>query len=120
MSRHQEIFVELFKKSGYTAKQISAWCSVSEATVSRFINGKTDMRAGDFFNLLASLPEDFQDKFWQRFRTTKDDWRSLILNASPKELEEICHLIGDWWAIHRESGEQKKVARQIDSEKVPA
>ena len=95
MSRHQEIFVELFKESKYSAKQISAWSGVHESTLSRFINNKTDMKAGDFFKLLASLPKDFQKQFWDRFHDSKDDWQSLLLSASSKDLKEICNLIGD-------------------------
>jgi plasmid maintenance system antidote protein VapI len=103
MSRHQEIFVELFKASGYTAKQVGEWSGLHESTLSRFINGKSDMKAGDFFDLLACFPEEFQEQFWIRFRHVKGDWRNLIMAASPKDFEEICRLMGDWWAIHSNS-----------------
>ncbi len=112
MSRHQEVFRELFSASGYTAKQVSRWSGVHESTLSRFLNGKSDLKAGDFFDLLACFPEEFQERFWIRFRHVKDDWRSLIMAASPKDFEEICRLMGDWWAVHRQSNDsaQTKVA----------
>ena len=95
MSRHQKIFVELFKASGYTAKQVSGWSGITESALSRFINGKVDLRAGDFFELLACFPEEFQEHFWIRFRQVKDDWRSLVSAATTKEIETILNAIAD-------------------------
>lgn len=95
MSRHQEILVDLFKVSGYTAKQISGWSGVHESTLSRFINGKSDMKAGDFFDLLTCLPEEFQEQFWIRFRHVDSDWRSLVAAASVKDVEEILQALAE-------------------------
>lgn len=108
MNRHQDIFRELFSASGYTAKQVSGWSGVHESTFSRFINGKSDMKAGEFFDLLACFPEEFQEQFWIRFHHLKGDWRSLIMAASPKDFEEICRLMGDWWAVRRQSTDSGK------------
>jgi len=111
MSRHQNIFIELFKTSGYTAKQVSGWSGIHESTLSRFINGKTDIKAGDFFDLLGCFPEEFQERFWIRFRQVKGDWCSQIAAASTRDIETILNALADRYA--RDNAEDRDEALAV-------
>ena len=123
MDIHQKLLIELIKEERqaldagsdfYTAKQMSVRSGVNESTLSRFLNGKQDLRAGDYFALLKSFPEDFQERFWTRFHRAKSDWRSQIMAASYDEIQEILEALTQKWAAIETGG------RANDSGKVKA
>lgn len=107
MKEHQKLLVELIKEERqasnadpdfYTAKQMSARSGVNESSLSRFLNEKQDLKAGDFFALVKSFPEDVQERFWIRFHRIKTDWRSQIMAASYDEVQEILDALSEKWA----------------------
>jgi hypothetical protein len=62
----------------------------------RFLNNGCDLKAGDFFDLLAAMPQPFQDQFWQGFRANcadNIDIKSFILTADRYEATEILRLL---------------------------
>jgi hypothetical protein len=126
MDVHQTLLIDLIKEERiaaradadfYAAKQISVRSGVNESTLSRFLNGKQDLKAGDFFAVINSFSEEFQERFWARFhRSTKGDWRSLILSADSHDIEEILRLLAEWWQQKQntsKSTDKKSVALSL-------
>lgn len=108
MDEHQKLLIELIQEQRqvtpdsdfYTARQISARSGVNESTLSRFLNGKQDLKAKDFFALMKAFPEGFQHRFWLKFHRAeaKTDWRSQIMAASYDEVQEILEALTEKWA----------------------
>jgi transcriptional regulator with XRE-family HTH domain len=107
MDAHQKLLIKLIKEARdaseagaefYSARQMSARSGVNESTLSRFLNGKQDLKAGDYFALLKSFPDDFQERFWIRFHSAKKDWRSQIMAASYDDVQEILEALTEKWA----------------------
>jgi hypothetical protein len=107
MDAHQKLLIKLIKEERdasdagsefYSARQMSVRSGVNESTLSRFLNGKQDLKAGDYFALLKSFPDDFQERFWIRFHRSKTDWRSQIMAASYDDVQEILEALTEKWA----------------------
>lgn len=108
MDEHQKLLIELIQEQRqvtpdsdiYTARQMSARSGVNESTLSRFLNGRQDLKAKDFFALIKSFPEGFQQRFWIRFHRAeaKTDWRSQIMAANYDEVQEILEALTEKWA----------------------
>ena len=65
-SLHREIFNEILLVFKYSAKQVCAFSGMGESRLSRFRTGKLDLEAGEFFNLVESLPEEARNYFWAK------------------------------------------------------
>ncbi len=98
MSQHREIFNQLLLVFDYSAKQVSLWTEIHESRLSRFRTGKLDLEAGEFFDLLARMPKEFQDGFWLKIREGEASWRMRVLFASHSEVEEILKGLAERWA----------------------
>ncbi|BAY34619.1 hypothetical protein NIES2107_65240 [Nostoc carneum NIES-2107] len=107
MSQHREIFNQLLLAFDYSAKQVSAWTGIHESRLSRFRTNKLDLEAGEFFDLLAQMPKEFQDSFWLKIREGETSWRMRVLFASHSEVEEILKGLTERWAS---SVDQSKMA----------
>jgi hypothetical protein len=90
MQEHIEIFRKLNNQPqfGYKQNKLAQWSGLSESKISRFLSG-SDIRAGEFFVLLKSMPEPFQRRFWENFKDERRDWRSLIATIDSAEAREI-------------------------------
>jgi predicted transcriptional regulator len=57
MDRHQEILITAVRESGLTAREIANKAGVHESTLSKFLDGQTDLKAGNYFKILSVLPD---------------------------------------------------------------
>ncbi len=96
MQEHLEIFKKLNEQPqfGYKQNKMAEWSGLTESKVSRFLNG-SDIKAGEFFRLLQSMPDAFQQRFWEKFRDEKQDWRALIETTDSTEAREILLAMAD-------------------------
>lgn len=97
--RYRQIFNSLKNQSKfcYTNKQIADWTGFDPSKVSRFLTGKRDLTAGEFFYLLESMPEEFQQEFWTRSNLTRSeitDLRAAIEEMDLAALGNLLLLIG--------------------------
>lgn len=97
--RYRQIFNELknSKTFGYTNKEIAELTGFDPSKVSRFLNGRRDLNAGEFFYLLESLPEEFQQEFWSRYnpiRSTSIDLARIITDLDLTALGNLLESIG--------------------------
>lgn len=128
MDAHQKLLIELIKEERQavgadsdflSAKQISIRSGVNESTLSRFLNGKQDLKAGDYFAVIKSFSEDFQERFWMRLHraTAKTDWRSQIMAANYDEIQEILQALTEKWAAIEMTRRSAEIRRAADSSK---
>lgn len=98
-NKHRNIFnwVRTRKEFKYTNKQISAWSGFDESKLSRFFSGKRDLKAGEFFHLLDSMPENFQQLFWSRYNPNKQKTNLdvVIADMDLTGLIEMVNLVGE-------------------------
>lgn len=91
---HQQILIRAIKESGLTARDIANGTGVSESSLSRFINGKQDMKAGDYFTVLNFLPESAKDFAKSRLNIDGSvSLKNLIMKASNAEKAEVLFAI---------------------------
>jgi len=98
--KHREIFnwVREQENFRYTNKQISNWTNFDESKLSRFFTGKRDLKAGDFFYLLESMPEPFQELFWTRYHPHNlelIDLERIVADMDLRDLARLLKLIGE-------------------------
>ena len=100
MQEHIEIFRKLNNQPqfGYKQNRLAQWSGLSESKISRFLNG-SDIRAGEFFVLLKSMPKSFQRRFWEDFKDERKDWRSLVETINSEEAREILMAMADRWTL---------------------
>lgn len=95
LSRYREIFnwIKNQSKYNYTNKQIADWSGVDPSKISRFLTGKRDLKAGDFFCLLESMPEAFQEQFWCRYNPTHKQIVDLAIVIEDMDLADLGNLL---------------------------
>ncbi|NWF61591.1 MAG: helix-turn-helix transcriptional regulator [Fischerella sp.] len=101
---HQQILIRAIKESGLTARDIADGTGVSESSLSRFVNGKQDLKAGDYFAVLNFLPDSA--KSFARSRLGMDDTTSLktlVMQASNEEKAEVLFAIANLLLEDRKS-----------------
>lgn len=99
MTNHQQILIDAVSKAiegGMTAKQIASSAGVDSSILSRFINGKQDIKAGDYFSILSALPEDLRSTALFRLGMGEITTAQLIQSFSPKEKAEVLEAIAAW------------------------
>lgn len=101
-----------------TGKELSQASGLTEAQVSGFRTGKREIELKNFEKLVSSLPSDAYHHFWCQIgqdapgseqcfspqitgSSLKPDWRSLIMSATPQDIEEILRLLADRWAVNQ-------------------
>lgn len=105
------IFNRINKSSfNYTGAEIARLSGLDKSLISRFLNGKTEISATKFLQIIRSMPEDFQQQYWADLLGTNVEvlsgrdaqghipWSELIKQASYSEIEEILNAIADRWA----------------------
>lgn len=96
MDKHQEILITAIRDSGLTAREISTKAGVHESTLSKFLDGKTDLKAGNYFKVLHALPESCKIPALARIGVVELTPVQLIEAATPKEKAEILQAIAAW------------------------
>lgn len=99
MENYIKVFNKLLSRHEfqYTGLQMAEWSGLSNSQISRFINNKTDIPTSKFFQLIKSMPEQFQYCFWVELLKLNEErnWRSLVTTASFEDIEEIIQAITD-------------------------
>ena len=93
----------------YSGVQIAKWAGLDRSSVSRFLNGKTDISLSKFFLIIRSMPTPFQQAYWSELldlEYQEKSWYSLISQASYADIEEILKIIAARWADLGKSREQ--------------
>lgn len=96
MDKHQEILIAAIRDSGMTAREISTKAGVHESTLSKFLDGKTDLKAGNYFKILNVLPERCRVPALARIGVVELTPVQLIEAATPREKAEILQAIAQW------------------------
>ncbi|MBH8564449.1 helix-turn-helix transcriptional regulator [Nostoc sp. CENA67] len=99
MANHQQILIDAVNKAiegGMTAKQIAAAAGIDNSVLSRFVNGKQDIKAGDYFSILNVLPDDCRVAALTRLGVGEISVTQLVQSASPKEKAEILQAMAAW------------------------
>jgi predicted transcriptional regulator len=96
MDKHQEILITAIRESGLTAREISVRAGVHESTISKFLDGKNDLKAGNYFKILHVLPESCRIPALGRIGVVELTPVQLIESATPKEKAEILQAIAQW------------------------
>ncbi len=108
MDRHQEILITAIRESGLTAREISVKAGIHESTLSKFLDQKTDLKAGNYFKILSVLP-DLQRQVAQKtlgivvdVLATEDAKGKCLLTqmieiANDDEMEAAMMAIGRKW-----------------------
>jgi hypothetical protein len=89
--------VEIFQMSGIEKSQIS-----------RFINGKIDLGTSKFFQLIRSMPPEFQQRYFQEAlamnievkelkKSDRIPWTEMIGSADYEDIEEILSALAARW-----------------------
>ncbi|MCG6135173.1 MAG: helix-turn-helix domain-containing protein [Nostoc sp. LLA-1] len=96
MDKHQEILITAIRESGLTAREISVQAGVHESTISKFLDGKNDLKAGNYFRILHALPEKCRIPALARIGVVELTPVQLIEAATPREKAEILQAIAQW------------------------
>lgn len=98
---HQKLFDEMLNRFNLSAKVLGEAAGVSEVMISRFRRGKVDLGTAKFLALLANAPQEARDWYLSELLGVKPNvsLRSLILSASPEDIEEILHLLAERWTV---------------------
>ncbi|MBR8832539.1 MAG: helix-turn-helix transcriptional regulator [Stigonema ocellatum SAG 48.90 = DSM 106950] len=106
MEMHQEVLITAIKNSGMTAREIAAAAGVHESTLSKFLDGKNDLKAGNYFKILSVLPEAQRLKARLSLGIVVDNFpdekrlqalTQMIELASDDEMEAALFAIGRKW-----------------------
>ena len=62
---HARIFKKLLKENKISQTELAEISGMHQSKINRFVNGVIDLSAGEFFQLLALMPVEFQEAYWQ-------------------------------------------------------
>jgi predicted transcriptional regulator len=95
MDRHQEILIAAIRESGLTAKEIAAKAGVHASTLSKFLDGKTDLKAGNYFKILSVLPAPQRQATLERLSIIVIDVLSCEDNKGVRSLVDMIEVATD-------------------------
>ncbi len=103
---HQQILIRAIRESGLTAREIAEGTSVNESSLSRFMNGKQDLKAGDYFAVLNFLPEVAKNPAKSRLSMDSPvSLKMLVLQASNAEKAEVMVTLAHVFLEDRNNGD---------------
>lgn len=106
MANHQQILIDAINKAinvGMTARQIAATAGVDGSVMSRFLNGKQDIKAGDYFSILDALPESQRLSALTQLGASKISVVQLIESADEQEIDAVLLTIGRKWKTSKQN-----------------
>ncbi len=103
---HQRILIRAIRESGLTVRQIADGAGVSESSLSRFVNGKQDLKAGDYFAVLNILPDSAKDAAKSCLSIDAPiSLKMLVVQASDEEKAEVLFALGHLLLKRRVEGD---------------
>jgi predicted transcriptional regulator len=106
MANHQQILIDTINEAifgGMTARQIAAAAGVDGSVMSRFLNGKQDIKAGDYFSILDALPESQRLSALTQLGASKISVVQLIESADEEEIDAVLLTIGRKWKTSKQN-----------------
>lgn len=107
MDRHQEILITAVRESGLTAREIATNAGIHESTLSKFLDGKNDLKAGNYFKILNVLPDSQRQAVQKSLGMVvdtlagEDKGKGLLVQlieiATDDEMEAAMMAIGRKW-----------------------
>ncbi len=119
MSREVIVFNKINSRTrfNYGCVEICRMSGLEKSQVSRFLNGKTELGVSKFFQLIRSMPKEFQEAYWEEMLSSRSVgemlggdrilWTELIAEASFTDIEEILNAITERWAGLRKAKEKE-------------
>ena len=97
--KHVSVFkkVNLNRRFNYSQKEICDFSGIDSGVISRLLNGRNDVLSDKFFNLLYSMPEDFQREYWKTLGVASLFYQEDEINweaADEKTLGRIFSALG--------------------------
>lgn len=121
MSQEVIVFNKINSRTrfNYGCVEICRMSGLEKSQVSRFLNGKTELGVSKFFQLIRSMPKEFQEAYWEEVLSSRSVgemlgcdrilWTELIAEASFTDIEEILNAITERWAGLRKAKEKEAV-----------
>lgn len=106
MANHQQILIDAVNRAifgGMTARQIASAAGIDNSVLSRFVNGKQDIKAGDYFSVLDALPIAIRDSALSRLGASKISVVQLIETANEEEIDAVLLTIGRKWKTSKQN-----------------
>jgi hypothetical protein len=102
VARQVSVFKKINLEYGYSQHQIIEWSGVNRSVVSRFLSGDSDIGAGRFMDIIFSMPQTFQQKYWRELiqmapipKGGDVSWKEFIYKSTPADIQEILDAIAD-------------------------
>ncbi|MCC5604810.1 helix-turn-helix domain-containing protein [Nostoc favosum] len=106
MANHQQILIDAVNKAiidGMTARQVATAAGVDNSVLSRFLNGKQDIKSGDYFSILEALPESVKLNALTQLGASKISVVQLIETANEEEIDAVLLTIGRKWKTSKQN-----------------
>jgi transcriptional regulator with XRE-family HTH domain len=115
---YTEIFNSVLERREfrYSLKELSDFSGLGTSQLSRFLNSKTDLPVSKFFQLINSMPLEFQEEYWAELLQqsgSHQDWWSLISTASLSDIEEILRALSHRYSELKKGKEDSQAMQDI-------
>jgi len=100
----------------YSLKELANFSGLGTSQISRFLNSKTDLPVSKFFQLVNSMPIEFQNEYWAELLQQCDShngWWSLISTATLSDIEEILRALSHRYSELKKEKEVSQTEQEI-------
>lgn len=103
----KDAFNQTLNHYGLSARKLSEKSGVSENHISAFRRGASDIgskKLGSLIEAMEAIAPGSKQYFCSQIAGDpfeRSDWRSLIMSATPQDIEEILRLLADRWAVNQ-------------------
>ena len=92
----------------FSGVQIHRMSGIEKSQISRFLNGKIDLGMSKFFQIIRSMPPEFQQRYFQEAlainikvkdlkKSDRIPWTEMISSADYEDMEEILSALAARW-----------------------